>query len=74
MKPNPDDRRNNVERIQHNIDHTIQNIRDAEAMIAETDDPELRDQLMDKNARRERALEGLRNEIRDEANHQNQQK
>ena len=74
MKPNPDDRRNNVERIQHNIDHTIQNIRDADDMIAETDDPELRDDLAAKNARREQALEGLRSEIRDEAEHENRQK
>ncbi|MGI6577964.1 MAG: small acid-soluble spore protein Tlp [Eubacteriales bacterium] len=67
MKPNPDDRRDNVKKIQKHINHTIKNMELAEEMIAETDDPKTRDDLIEKNKRRERALEGFRNEIKDEA-------
>lgn len=67
MKPNPDDRRDNVKKIQKHINHTIKNMELAEEMIAETDDPKTREDLIEKNKRRERALEGFRNEIKDEA-------
>ncbi|NLY98764.1 MAG: small acid-soluble spore protein Tlp, partial [Clostridiaceae bacterium] len=36
-KPKPDDRKDNVEKIQYNIDKTIQNMEMAEEMIAKTD-------------------------------------
>jgi small acid-soluble spore protein (thioredoxin-like protein) len=39
----------------------------AEEMIAETDDPNTREALIEKNKRRERALEGFKEEIQDEA-------
>ncbi|MGE5454222.1 MAG: small acid-soluble spore protein Tlp [Methylocystaceae bacterium] len=68
MKPNPDDRSDNVERIQHNINHTIENIRLAEDVIAFTDDPKKKKDLQEKNERREEALNSMRVEIRDEAN------
>ncbi|HAA08904.1 MAG TPA: small acid-soluble spore protein Tlp [Syntrophomonas sp.] len=67
MKHNPDDRRDNVERIQFNIDHTIRNIELVEEMMAETDDPKTIQALKKKNERREDALERMRLEIRDEA-------
>jgi len=67
MKPNPDDRSDNVERIQKNINHTIHNMELAEEMIEKTDDPKMKEDLIEKNKRRERALEGFRKEIRDEA-------
>lgn len=67
MKHNPDDRRDNVERIQFNIDHTIQNIDLAEEIIAETDDSKTKQALQQKNERREEALDRMRVEIRDEA-------
>jgi small acid-soluble spore protein (thioredoxin-like protein) len=67
MKHNPDDRRDNVERIQFNIDHTLKNIELAEEMMAETDDPKTIQALKKKNERREDALERMRLEIRDEA-------
>jgi small acid-soluble spore protein (thioredoxin-like protein) len=67
MKHNPDDRRDNVERIQFNIDHTIQNIDLAEEIIAKTDDPKTKQALQQKNERREEALDSMRVEIRDEA-------
>ena len=37
-KPKPDDRRDNVDKIQDNIDNTIKNYRLAEDMISLTDD------------------------------------
>lgn len=67
MKAKPDDRRDNVERIQENINHTIENIRKADEMIEETSDDAARKNLKEKNERREDALEGMRSEIRDEA-------
>jgi small acid-soluble spore protein (thioredoxin-like protein) len=75
MKSKPDDRSNNVERIQNNIDRTIQNIEAAEELISETSDNNLRHELTEKNERREQALDGMRSEIKDEAKHeQHQQK
>ncbi|NMA65179.1 MAG: small acid-soluble spore protein Tlp [Clostridiaceae bacterium] len=66
-KPKPDDRRDNVERIQENINNTIENIEAAEDMLAKTDNPETRQQIQEKNERRKEALKGMREEIRDEA-------
>ncbi|MCG1024460.1 small acid-soluble spore protein Tlp [Dehalobacter sp.] len=67
MKHNPDDRRDNVDRIQKNINHTIQNMELADEMIAKTDDPKSKKDLKGKNERRRDALNGMRAEIRDEA-------
>lgn len=67
MKHNPDDRRDNVDRIQRNIDYTIDNIERADEMIETTSDDKMKQVLKDKNQRREEALEGLRHEIKDEA-------
>jgi len=67
MKHNPDDRSDNVERIQFNIDHTIRNMELAEEMIEEIDNPKTKKALQEKNERREEALNRMRLEIRDEA-------
>ncbi|MDD7794097.1 small acid-soluble spore protein Tlp [Clostridium sp. 'White wine YQ'] len=67
MKNKPDDRSDNVERIQHNISNTIRNCELADEMIEETDDPHTKEVLSAKNERREEALKGMRKEIRDEA-------
>lgn len=67
MKHNPDDRRDNVEKIQNNITNTIQNIELTEEAINLTDNPGVKKSLKAKNARREEALNSMRNEIRDEA-------
>lgn len=67
MKTNPDNRKDNVERIQENINMTIQNMEQADEMIEETSDDKMRESLKEKNGRREDALKGLRGEIRDEA-------
>lgn len=67
MKSKPDDRRDNVDRIQYNIDKTIQNCELADEMIAKTDDEKTKNMLKEKNERREGALNAMRREIKDEA-------
>lgn len=67
VKRKADDRRDNVEKIQFNIDNTIQNMEMAEEMIAITDDEKTKKNLLGKNKRRQDALEGFRQEIQDEA-------
>ncbi|MGI6422421.1 MAG: small acid-soluble spore protein Tlp [Syntrophomonadaceae bacterium] len=67
VKRKADDRRDNVEKIQFNIDNTIQNMEMAEEMIAITDDEKTKKNLLAKNKRRQDALEGFRQEIQDEA-------
>lgn len=68
-KPKPDDRRDNVDKIQDNIDNTIKNYRLAEDMISLTDDEKTKRDLEEKNKRRLQSLEGMKEEIRDEALH-----
>ncbi|MBU5484093.1 small acid-soluble spore protein Tlp [Clostridium sp. MSJ-11] len=67
MKSKPDDRRDNVEKIQYNIDKTIQNYNLAEEMIEKTDDEKTKNSLEEKNERRLDALSGMRAEIKDES-------
>ncbi len=69
-KPKPDDRSDNVDRIQFNINHTIRNMEAAEDMLSKVDDPTQRRELEEKNERRRDALQGMREEIRDEAQEQ----
>ncbi|MDP4108674.1 MAG: small acid-soluble spore protein Tlp [Bacillota bacterium] len=74
MKHNPDNRSDNVEKIQEHIDDTVKNIRLADEMIEKTSDRNAKRDLQDKNERRERALEGMRHEIKDEADYQEKRK
>lgn len=67
MKHKPDDRSDNVDRIQFNINHTIKNMELAEEMIEKTSDPKTKDDLKEKNERRREALNSMRVEIQDEA-------
>jgi len=69
MKNKPDDRRDNVKKIQRNISNTIHNTELANEMISITDDEKTKKALKGKNERREQALEGMREEIKDEAAH-----
>ncbi len=71
MKNNPDNRKDNVENIQKNIDATIKNIHLANEMIEKTSDEKTKKSLSDKNQKREQALNGMRHEIKDEADYQN---
>lgn len=66
-KPKPDDRSDNAEKIEFNIGKTIQNMELADEMIHKTDDERMKRALQEKNKRREDALAGMREEIRDEA-------
>jgi len=67
MKHNKDDRTDNVDRIEYNIGKTIENHRLAEDMIETTSDEKMKETLKAKNQRREQALNGMRDEIKDEA-------
>ena len=67
MKNNPDNRKDNVERIQKNINMTIHNMELADEMMAKTDNYKTKEELSAKNERREEALKGMRKEIKDEA-------
>ena len=67
MQNKPDDRSDNVERIEYNLNSTMKNIHLADEMIEKTDDPNCKKELTAKNERREEAIEGMRREIRDEA-------
>lgn len=67
MENKPDDRSNNVDRIEYNIGKTMENIRLANEMIELTSDEKTKEELMAKNERREKAIEGMREEIKDEA-------
>ncbi len=66
-KSKPDDRSNNVDRIQFNINHTIRNMEAAEDMMSKVDDQTQKRELEEKNDRRRDALQGMREEIKDEA-------
>lgn len=66
-RPNPDDRSDNVERIQENINDTIRNMELADDMIKNTSDGKAKKDLKEKNERRRDALDGFRHEIKDEA-------
>jgi len=62
-----DDRRDNVEKIQYNINHTLSNYRETEELINKIDDENERKDLEEKNRRREQSLSNMRSEIQDEA-------
>jgi small acid-soluble spore protein (thioredoxin-like protein) len=66
-RPKPDDRRDNVERIQFNIDNTIRNYRETEDMLKITEDEKQKRELEEKNKRRALVLKGMKKEIRQEA-------
>lgn len=66
-KAKPDDRRDNVEKLQVNISNTIDNYRETKEMIQKVDDEKTKKDLIEKNKRRKESLSGMRDEIRDEA-------
>lgn len=66
QKPNPDDRSDNVEKLQDMVQNTIENIEEAkESMEFATDEEKQR--IQEKNARRNESIELFRNEIQDES-------
>lgn len=66
-KPKPDDRSDNVEKLQKMIHNTIENMEAAEESMAFTDSEEQRQKIETKNERRRESLEALRSEVKDEA-------
>jgi small acid-soluble spore protein (thioredoxin-like protein) len=64
-RPNPDDRSDNVEKLQEMIANTDDNIRKAEATM-ENLDADNRAQVEAKNERRRESIEAMRSEIHDE--------
>jgi small acid-soluble spore protein (thioredoxin-like protein) len=71
MKRNPDNRDDNVAHLQNTIDGTVRNIRKTNEAIRATSNDRTREELTAKNDRRADALDGLRHEIKDEADYQN---
>ncbi len=67
MKNKPDDRRDNADRIQHNISNTIENFHLTEEAIENSDDQKTKESLEEKNHRREEAINGMKSEMRDES-------
>jgi small acid-soluble spore protein (thioredoxin-like protein) len=73
-KPKPDDRSDNVDKLQSMIHNTIENMDEAEETLQFTDSEEQRQQIEDKNQRRRESLDAMRSEVKDEANQTNQTK
>ncbi|WP_251550626.1 small acid-soluble spore protein Tlp [Neobacillus muris] len=67
-KPNPDDRSDNVEKLQSMVHNTIENMEAAEESLRFTDSESQRQAIEDKNERRRESIASFRSEIKDEAN------
>ncbi|QAS54523.1 small acid-soluble spore protein Tlp [Halobacillus litoralis] len=68
-KPNPDKRADNVDRLQENVTNTIENIEASHNAMQFATEEEKQD-IERKNKRRNQSLESMRQEIKDEARHQ----
>lgn len=68
-KPKPDDRSDNVEKLQDMVHDTIENMEEADERMDWAEEHE-QEQIKKKNKRREEAIEGFRDEIKDEHRHQ----
>lgn len=66
-KLKPDDRTDNVDKIQFNIDNTIENYRETQEVIKGIEDEEMKEDLINKNERRLESLQGMKDEIKEEA-------
>ncbi|MGM0844811.1 MAG: small acid-soluble spore protein Tlp [Bacillota bacterium] len=69
-RPNPDDRSDNVEKLQSKVFHTIQNMERAEESLAYTDSEEQMQAIQAKNERRRESIDAFRSELKDEAAYQ----
>lgn len=70
----PDDRSDNVERLQEHVQNTQKNLHEAEDYLAEHAEelsPDEKRAIKTKNEHRRESLAGMRSEIRDEAAHRN---
>ncbi|NGP44031.1 small acid-soluble spore protein Tlp [Bacillaceae bacterium SIJ1] len=73
QKPNPDNRADNVDKLQEIAANTSENIRETEERIMRSDHQGEQQNLKKKNEHRKESLEAVRNEIHDEVNHQQSQ-
>ena len=69
-KPSDDDRSDNVEKLQEMVQNTIENMEEAEKTLDAQSSAHDREGIEAKNARREEAIEFMREEIKDESNQQ----
>lgn len=65
-RPKPDDRSDNVEKLQDMVQNTIENIEESHESM-QFSSPEEREKIEAKNKRREESIAGMREEIKDEA-------
>ncbi|MBY0120521.1 small acid-soluble spore protein Tlp [Bacillus sp. S/N-304-OC-R1] len=65
-KPNPDDRSDNVEKLQTMVQNTIENINEAEESLQFANEED-RARIEAKNERRKESIEAMRSEIKDES-------
>ncbi|MFJ5762175.1 small acid-soluble spore protein Tlp [Neobacillus sp. NPDC093182] len=65
-KPKPDDRSDNVEKLQSMIHDTIENMEAAEESLRFTNSETQRREIEAKNERRRESIESFRSEIKDE--------
>ncbi|WP_422656744.1 small acid-soluble spore protein Tlp [Paenibacillus sp. EC2-1] len=69
----PDNRKDNVAHLQNAVQDTIENYREAENYLNEYSDEissSEKEQILQKNNRRKNSISSFREEIKDEANHQ----
>jgi len=67
-RPKPDDRSDNVEKLQEMVQNTIENLEEAHKTLQNEDlSGKEREAILAKNERREQAIAGMRREIKDEA-------
>ncbi|MEN2766340.1 small acid-soluble spore protein Tlp [Ornithinibacillus xuwenensis] len=64
-KPKPDDRSDNIDKLQHMIHDTIENI-EASHETMQFASGEEKERIEEKNKRREESIQGMREEIKDE--------
>ncbi|MGG2014701.1 small acid-soluble spore protein Tlp [Bacillus sp. S10(2024)] len=69
--PNPDDRSDNVEKLQEAVYNTIENMNEARE-AAEFSNKKDRAEIEAKNERRMESIEGMRKEIKEESAYRNQ--
>ncbi|MDF2556581.1 MAG: small acid-soluble spore protein Tlp [Bacillales bacterium] len=73
MMAKPDDRSDNVEKLQGMIEHTLENVSESKEALSESNAEERR-RIHDKNLRRMDSIKGFRAEIADEIEFQKKNK
>ena len=66
-KPNPDDRRDNAEKLEEMVHNTKENMEAAEETMVFANEKD-KEAIREKNDRRKESIEGMNEEIKDEKN------